>query len=109
MLALLLYIKKTNCSVIGYKIDTTQVPIELRSHMYRCTATYSTTEGGKRSRLRFLAESDIADDEKILIEDILSSFAASFDNAMSLKVMELTSQRHSMVSQFEESAQFVDR
>ena len=47
-----------------YKIDTTQVPIELHSHMYRCTATYITTEGWKRLRLRFLAESDIADDEK---------------------------------------------
>ena len=103
------YVYEHRHTFSGYKIDVAHVPIQLQSYMYQCTSTYSTTESGKRIRLRFLACSDIPEEEFTVIEDILSSFVAFFNRAISFRVTAMMHQRDLLVKGFGETSLHVDR
>jgi len=70
--------------------------------MYQCTSSYSTTQAGKRIRLRFLAMTDIAEEEQSKLDDIFSNFVAKFNRSMTLRQTEVLHQRHILVSSFED-------
>ena len=85
-----------------YGIDIGEVPVPLQSQMYQCTSSYSTTQAGKRMRLRFLAMDDIAEEEKTKLDDIFSNFVAKFNRSMTIRETEVMHQRHILVSSFGE-------
>jgi hypothetical protein len=94
----------------GYQIGSSVgLPPEVLANMWKCSDSYSTTDHGRKHRIRFLPSKRVPGDLQEIIEDFLTSFEFLY----SLTVKEQDDQNCRMGEEFikmiEESADLFDR
>ena len=65
----------------GYKISVTDIGEEIKKYLYKGSETMTSTVGGKTCRFRFVALSNISDQNRKKILDIKHSFVTFFNSA----------------------------
>ena len=77
--------------------------------MLRATDSYSTSENGKRVRLRFLPIDRLESHEQNLVEEFLTSFSFLYNSAMTEHTALLGKWRDSFYTAIEKSSEQYDR
>ena len=96
-------------SFSGYKVDSSAVPASVQNEMLRATDSYSTSENGKRVRLRFLPIDRLESHEQNLVEEFLTSFSFLYNSAMTEHTALLGKWRDSFYTAIEKSSEQYDR
>ena len=94
----------------GYQVGSSVgLPSEVLSNLWKCSDSYSTTDHGRKHRIRFLPSKRVPGDLQEIIEDFLTSFEFLY----SLTVKEQADNNFIMGKEFikmvEESADLFDR
>ena len=83
--------------------------MSVQREMFKATESFSTTEGGKRIRLRFLPMDLLDVEEQNLIDEFLTSFTHVFKFGMNLHSSRVSQMRSNFAKMIVDSSKNYDR
>ena len=90
-------------------MNSQSVPESVHADMFRATLSFSTSEGGKRYRLRFLPIGVLEETDQKTIDDVLSAFPFVFKYAMRLQLAKVAKRRSNFAEMIETRSKEYDR
>ena len=66
----------------GYKVSANTLQEDLKKHLYKGSDSMTSTKGGKSQRYRFIALSNISEQNKMKITAVKKSFKSFFNSGM---------------------------